>query len=269
MFCYLAHTAIFAHHGPEEMIPQLDKQIAQEPSAILFSQRASEHLQLGHYQQAEEDILAALKIAPRTSQLLQQLSEIQLLRKRYSASYSSASEAIQLAPDDDTRAYCLMLRCRILIAQKAMLKAQKDCQQAFALAQNPEIAWHLTRSEINLQLGLTQRRAEQLEIGYQQSKSAALFTAWIEALLDDKQALKALPIIQEQLDAARLKSSWLQRRARAHQQLANFQQAQDDYNAALKEINSRLNLQRPDTLLLLQKEQISKQLSSLAASESL
>ena len=77
-----------------------------------------------------------------------------------------------------------------------------------------------------------------------------LYNAWVEALVDTGDYEQARPIIEEKVAAARLKSSWLLRRAKLHQATGDQQAASADLEAAIAELNQRINPQNPDITLL-------------------
>ena len=73
---------------------------------------------------------------------------------------------------------------------------------------------------------------------------------WIDALIDASEFHTALPLINAELSDRRWKSSWLIKRARTLQGLGRNPEVSRDLHTALAEIQSRLDLARPDPLLL-------------------
>jgi hypothetical protein len=118
-----------------------------------------------------------------------------------------------------------------------------------------QVDWYLNRSLVQERLKRADERIKGLWQGYESTSSGVLYNEWVEALIDGGQAQRALRAIEPQLKQARLKSSWLIRRARARLALpsgrAHAPAAKNDLQAALRELDARLDTALPDADLLI------------------
>jgi tetratricopeptide (TPR) repeat protein len=146
--------------------------------------------------------------------------------------------------------------------QSDIRRARKDYAKALeaaneAIKEHAEsVEWYLSRSQLQQQLGLKKERIAGLDDGIKATGSGLLEGEWLDALIDGGQAKTALARIETELEDARLKSTWLLRRAKVHLALNKKDAAKTDLEAALKEINDRYARATLDPLVLMDRGQI-------------
>jgi tetratricopeptide (TPR) repeat protein len=242
-----------AHHNTEEMIRQFTEQIAAKGDAAapeLYYQRATEYRVLRELNKAQADLEKAIAIAPEFVEAHEDLGRILQQRGEHRLAIASLGRAIATSTTDREKATSLAVRAEILADAGKPKEALADCQAALETYRRGAVDWFLLRSDLQQQLGVKEARLEGLKAGHSRTKSAVLYNAWVEALIDAGDYELARPIIEEKLAAARLKSSWLLRRAKLHQATGEDAAAEADLLQAIEELNTRINPGRPDITLL-------------------
>jgi tetratricopeptide (TPR) repeat protein len=245
-----------AHEGPEHSIEHLTEHIRQDGESVpLLLRRASEYRVLGQWEPALADLKRVLVLEPNHEGALVELARIELERGRPDAALQWIQQAIRLAEaSHKNQAHLYAVRGDVFVARADYAKALADYNRALA-ADDTQVDWYLMRSRMQELLNDPQERIKGLLQGYESTRSAVLYNEWVEALIDGGEAQAALRAIEPPLQQARLKSSWLIRRARARLALGNAPEyaaaARDDLEAAIAEINLRLSPARPDIDLLL------------------
>ena len=143
-----------------------------------------------------------------------------------------------------------MMLTQVLWAQGKSEQALRSCEQAFADYPRGDIDWFLIRGTLQRELGRHDERINGFQEGYQLTGSIVLRIAEVEACIEADRGREVLPYIEEQLEASRLKSSWLLRRGRALLSLDDADHAKSDFEAAIKELDRRIHPQRPDVSLV-------------------
>lgn len=243
-----------AHDSPEHVIEALTEQLevadnAARASLVLY-RRALGHRALGRLDLAAADLADALRADPDHLPALVESSRVELALGRTAAALAITDRALELTRPGGERAALHMVRARIHDAMGNSLQALADCERAFEQAP-AAVDWYLTRSRIQARAGRHDARMAGLKDGFEESRSVVLETEWIEAMIDAGESAPALERIEPKLAAARWKSSWLIRRARARLGLGDEAAAQTDLRAAIAEIDERLRPERPDLTLLL------------------
>lgn len=242
-----------AHHNTEEMIRQFTAQIEAKGDAAapeLYYRRATEYRVLRLLDQAQADLEKAIAIAPEFVVAHEDLGRIYQQRSEHQKAIASLARAIAAATTDREKAASLAVRAEILAAAGKPKQALADCEAALATYKRGAVDWFLLRSDLQEQLGIKEARLTGLAAGHRRTKSAVLYNAWVEALIENGDYDQARPIIEAKLAAARLKSSWLIRRAKLLQATQQDAAARADLLQAITELNTRINPQRPDVTLL-------------------
>lgn len=249
-----------AHDSPEHSVEELTTHIGREGESVpLLLRRASHYRVLGKIELAIADLTRVLELAPNHLGALTELARIHLAQGDFAEALQRIHQAIESASYDtakagvDTGAHLYAVRGDIYNAQGKWREALGDYNRALA-GDKTQVEWYLTRSRLHKLLQLRDERVKGLKHGHQSTQSVVLFNEWIEALIDSGHAAQALELIEPPLEQARLKSSWLIRRARAKLALGTPEysaQARADLQAAIAEINTRLRPARPDLDLLL------------------
>ena len=99
-------------------------------------------------------------------------------------------------------------------------------------------------------LKLKKERLKGLEEGISETGSGVLEAEWVDALIEDGQYTRAAEKIESELKNSRLQSSWLIRRGRVRLAAGKTEEAKSDLEAALLELDRRMNATSPDPSLL-------------------
>ena len=237
----------FAHHDVNAAIKALDQKIAQGATAELHYQRAIEHRALRNSKATEADLRAALALQPNHRGSLTAL--IQHLQNTPEA-MSLAQEYLGNSQDPKHQ-----LEARFLIAQVASWSddhktALLTCDEIQKLHPDHTTEVDLLHARLLIQSGDPAKAAAILKSASQKHQSIVLRNAWIDASLSAGQTSDTLPIIEKELSESRFRASWLIRRARANLSLKAPDKARPDLHAALTELNTRIQPDRPDLTLI-------------------
>ena len=250
-----ASVGVYAHDSPEHSVEDLTAHMKEHGESVhLLLSRAGQYRVMGRSELAIADLLRVLQIEPRHQGAQVELSRIYLAQGRHATSLHWIEQAIETAKAGADNSHLYAARGDVHMAQANYTDALKDYNRALA-ADSTQVDWYINRSLVQELLNRPGERIKGLWQGYEHTRSAVLYNEWVEALIEGGQPDRALQAIEPQLNQARLKSSWLIRRARARlaaragrglQKLAH-----DDLQAAIAEISARLNISRPDIDLLL------------------
>src|SRR5262249_52888937 len=145
------------------------------------------------------------------------------------------------------RAPLRMVRAEVRCETGDWRGALADCDAALTNASGlAEVDWYLTRSQIQLRLGLYREAVTGLREGLERTGSAVLEVECLDALIDGGFFAEAQEKVEPFLAESRWPSAWLIRRARVRLGLGDVTGGQTDLLAALKELNERLRAPRLD-----------------------
>jgi tetratricopeptide (TPR) repeat protein len=243
---------LLAHEGPEHEIEELSALIeAGRGDFETYLERAIEYRVLGRLSEAQRDLEQAIRLNPGALHALRELARIQFLDGKTTEALATVDQGLRLKIEQPAdQGNLLVQRAEILKSQRHDRRALKDCDAAIrSYGGNPE--WYLLRSDLQRRLKLHRQRVDDLDEGLKQTGAGILAIEKIEAQLDAGQFKTALKAIEPELASARLRAGWLVRRGRARLGVGDKAGAAEDLRAALKEIDTRLDLARPDPSLLL------------------
>ena len=245
-----------AHDGPEHEIEELTQRIESEgESADLFLQRAIEYSVLNKTAEAIKDLQRALDYDASSPIIQEQLSRAYFAAGKTNEAFDTVNHAIKHTEEPSQLASLLTVRCELYRSRREYQKALDDVDRA--IRKHPVNAeWYHTRSLLQQQLGVKKERIQGLEAGLQETGSGLLQADLVDALIDGGQAAAALAKIEPELKDARLRSSWLIRRARVRLALKQPDEAKADLEAALAELNERITPGSRDPLLLADRGQV-------------
>ncbi|MGK0185528.1 MAG: tetratricopeptide (TPR) repeat protein [Verrucomicrobiales bacterium] len=239
------------HHGPEEMIAVLTQRMESGgETPLLLHKRATEWRTLGEFEKAIADLDRALVLNPRFVEGLEQLAEVYLMQGAIDRAIATARAGIAASRNGRESAACQMALARALQKKGKPQEALKSCNAAFVSYPRGNIDWYLVRGVLQRQLGLHEQRIADFRAGYQETHSVVLRNFMVDATIDAGRAQEVMPLINEQVAACRLKSSWLLRRARARWSLNDKDAARDDLANVIAELERRIHPIRPDVTLL-------------------
>lgn len=250
----LSVSGAMAHESPEHSIEELTEHIQHDGASVpLLLLRASDYRVLGRLELAVADLQHVLKLEPKQLGALVELARISLVQGKTDVALHWSNSAIVAAPPGN-HAYLYAVRADVYDAKGQYQKALSDYNIALS-SDAMQVDWYLNRARLQELLLLPASRITGLARGYNETGSVVLKNEWIEAQIDGGQAKQALPFIEEQLQQARLKSSWRIRRARALLALNRNGKysgtIREELNQAIAEINARLSVSQPDPELLL------------------
>jgi len=236
-----------AHDSPEHEVDALTLRIAKVgKTSSLLSRRALEYRALGQLDKAAADLAEAIVLDPKMPSTYVELARVQFAQEKLADACNSATLALQRMDDPGERGPVFLLRAQIQAARGNAVAALADCDQA---ERKDDIDWYLVRSEVQAQLKQFDARTAGLQEGFERNGSIVLEIEWIEAMIDAGKYQQALARINQHLDRLRWRSSWLLRRARVLK--ATHSDFRPDAQAALAELNQRINPGHPETMLLL------------------
>ena len=260
-----------AHDGPEEVIATLNAAILHSgPTADLLFRRASEFRAMRDYKRAAADLGYAIRLDSSMEIARLELARLQLqLLKSASASGRGATafneplvtlKLLLHSNDPSIRIAGLALRGEIHLAAGNWSSAIDDLSAA--LEHRPEVQWYLWRAKAQQHSNQHIACIEGLRAANAETQSPVINAALCDALIEavrhgtDSEVSsanlirEATNIIELELSTSRLKSAWQIRHAELlllcdHRQLAEL-----ELQAAIEELNARLQTQRPDPALV-------------------
>ena len=248
--CWLIPQPAVAHDGPEHEIEELTQRIRNEgESATLLLERAIEYNVINKSAEAVKDLQRALELDPKSAAIERELSRAYFSIGKTNEAYDTASRALKYASAGPEKSSLYIVRAEVLRARKDFAKALDDMEKA--LRENPDNAEaYLARSQLQRLLGKKGERIKGLEQGIQETGSGLLEEEWLDALIDGGKGDLALPRIEAELRDARLRSTWLIRRAKVYFAQKKDEEAKADLQEAVEELNKRLGRGASDPLLL-------------------
>ncbi len=251
-----------AHDGPEHDIEELTERIKVEgESADLLLQRAIEYNVIRKSSEAIKDLERAMHFEPESALILRELAKAYLATGKTNEASDTIKRAIKHAEPGAELGSAHMIQSDIRRARKDYATAL-DAANLAIKEHADSVEWYLARSQLQQQLGLKKERIAGLDDGVKATGSGLLETEWLDALIDGGKADVALARIETELEDARLKSTWLLRRAKVRLAQNKKEAAKADLEAALKEINDRLGRSTPDPLMLMDRGQIQELLGN-------
>lgn len=252
--CFLAALlwsgagSLLAHDSPEHQVQLLSAIMeSQGKSSSLLIKRATEYRVLGQVEKAIADLKEALQLNPAADTAWKELCRLYLGQGRHEPAIEAVNKALADSEDEVEKAALYMLRAEVYTAMGKAPEALADMATAFK-DEAPELEWYIQRAQLQGKLGKWDECLKGLQQGFEQTRSIVLEIEWIEALIDAGKPREALAMIEPHLAKARLKSSWLLRRARAKK--AMNQAFEGDLQEAIAELDRRANPRYPDLTLL-------------------
>jgi tetratricopeptide (TPR) repeat protein len=251
-FMFAGGRNVSAHQSPADVIQRLTARMWVEGrTAKLLTMRATEYRTLGRNEEAEEDLIEAVAIDKRDIVALLELIKVYAAQREYERAIEAATLGIEQAPERSAALGALYsMRSVMREARGDLAGASVDAMSALGLNAS-DLESYIRLSRLLMKEGKTAERVELLEQGVRVNPGGILEIELTEALIDAGRYEDALKRIEPELNDARLKSSWLIRRARALQGLGRGEEAAADLRGAIDEINARLDYNRPDLSLLI------------------
>lgn len=262
LFVFPALTS--AHHSPDELIAELTVKIeaAGDSDPDLYYKRGTEYRALRKYSDAAADFRRVADLDRSDIPSRKSLAQVLLWGGDPDAAREAITDTLTLAKDFEAAVSYIVL-AEIERSTKNYAAALDACAAAFKIQPKGEIDWYLLRAELQNELKLTEQQIKDLDEGYKATSSVVLRNEWIEALIEGGYFQTALPVIEKELAACRLKSSWLIRRARALTGLQQANAARADFADALSELDQRVHPLRPHPGLLADRSLVHASLGNL------
>jgi tetratricopeptide (TPR) repeat protein len=106
------------------------------------------------------------------------------------------------------------------------------------------------QAQILRELGQDEAALNSLKEAWLKTRAVILRNEWFDALIELGRGEEALPLVEQELENTRFRSSWLIRRARIFLQQKRSAEAKADLQAAIDELTPRLAVTPPPALLL-------------------
>lgn len=239
-----------AHHSPIEIIEQITERIEKgERSAAIYARRGDEYRAVGDEKAAIADYQVALELERSDLGALYGLTRASLALGQYENALNAVARALVVASDADEAAPFYAVAARSYAEQQQWSAALNSWRASLA-SSRPEADWFLGEAHSLRKLDRIDEAIEALEKAQQRNPSVVLEREWLKLLIDSGHTEKAAPRISAGLERVRWKSSWLLLRARMRLMEGNSVSAEEDAQAALKEIDGRLNLKVVNPFLL-------------------
>ena len=240
-----------AHHGPEEMITLLTQRMkADGVTPVLLYRRAVEWRTLGELDKAVADLQNAIELSPKFVDGIALLADVFLAQGALEKTAETARRGLLIGQSGQECAAFQIVMARALEKRGKLEEALDTCNAAFDSYPRGNIDWYLIRGTLQQQLGRHVERVEDFQRGYEETGSTVLRNLMVDAMIDAGRAGEVLPMIDQQVEACRLKSSWLLRRARARFALGNKAAATEDLEMAVAELDQRIQPIHPDVTLV-------------------
>jgi len=248
--CLVWTSAAVAHDGPEHEIEELTERMQKEgESADLLLQRAIEYNVIKKSAEAIKDLQRALEFDRDSPIIHLELSRAYFATGKTNEAFDTATRGLRAATEPEPKAALLMMRAEIARARKDFAKAIEYVERA--LKETPDIVEaYLMRSQLQHLLGQKKERVKGLEDGIKITGSGLLEGEYLDALIDAGQLGVAMARIEPELRDARLRSTWLIRRARVYLAQEKYDEADEDLKDAIEELDKRLGRSASDPLLL-------------------
>lgn len=241
LMALIAAMPLLAHEGPEAEIEEITLEISRfGESAERLLQRAIEYRVLGRLKEAAGDLERASRLEPERPGLRRELARVQEGLGRTNEALATVEAALRLpGTDPDERGALDSIRAGLLSERGSLEPALAAWDRA--LESQPEnVDWHFRRSRLLRRMGRHEERLRRLDQAIATTGSGMLDVERLDALLDAGKAAEALPAIETELEASRLKGSWWLRRGRALLLLGRREEAVRDLGSAATSIAARL-----------------------------
>jgi tetratricopeptide (TPR) repeat protein len=241
-----------AHHDAAVTIAELTEQISNSPKLPeLYYQRGVEVLSTQQLPAARADFEQALKLRPDYLPAKRYLATITNLEGYPERALQLLQEAISKAPEEHRFLLpsCHQLEAELLVQLKQFSPALTAVKLALDTAV-PALETLRLQAQILRELGQDEAALTSLKEAWLKTHAIILRNEWLDTLIDLGRNEEALPLIQQELESTRFRSSWLLRRARIFLQQKRTAEAKLDLQAAIDELTPRLAITPPPALLL-------------------
>jgi tetratricopeptide (TPR) repeat protein len=268
--CIVLTHGAWGHDGPTAVISQLNREMLKSgPSADLLFRRAAEFRALRDYPQAASDLNRAVRLDSSMTAARLELAKLQLqLEKQASAegrSSSFAGEPLEtIAPlcdssDPALRAAALAIRGEILMSYQRWTEAARDFSEA--LVGQADVQWILWCAESQQKSGQPEAALRGLRQALDVTASPVICSALCDQLLERTKTTtdaelreacgqEAALLIRSELETCRLCAAWWVRAAELDLVFGRIPSADAYLKLALRELEGRLQTDRPDPALV-------------------
>lgn len=235
-----------SHDNPNDVVDALTHRIdSNGPTARLLAARAFEYEYQGKWELAIADFEASLKMEPRYLAAVSGLAQTLLRTGDLERAEATARQGLSLEEAPERRGPYYAVIAQVHARSQRWEPALAAWQESLKAAQ-PEVDWYLGEAEALARLDRYSERADALGRAKDRNPSVVLYRTWLWALVDAGRVEEAAPEINQALERAHWKSTWLLLRARVHALQGAPDAQHADAQAALDEINVRWGWEHPD-----------------------
>ncbi|HEY5551139.1 MAG TPA: tetratricopeptide repeat protein [Opitutaceae bacterium] len=241
-----------AHDSPEHVIHDLSHRIeADGATARLLTARAFEHQAMRNWSAAIADFNAALELQPNHGPAILGCAQTLIHQGALTEAAAVARRGLALNGDAARQAPYHALLAGISARRHEWPEALEAWREALK-SPHPEVDWFLGEAECLARLSRFTEQSDALAQAMTRNPSVVLRRTWIRALVDAGELDAASHEIERSSAEARWKSAWLLLSARVCALREDYAGQHAASSAALTEIRSRLNPERPDPQLILE-----------------
>lgn len=245
----LSSSVLFAHEDPHDVIQALTHRLEhakEADKAELYFKRAVEYRVSGQMQKAEVDLYKYVKLMPDDYLGWFELGSLQIGAKE---KLTYLCKAVALSDTDERKAKSNYAVSECLYSIRGYDQALGFCEMAIEFGGGKGLTPSLFKSHLLWRLGELEKRVSFLSDVKLLNKSVVLERAWIDAKIDAGQGNEVKAMILKEMEGSRFKSSWQIRAALCEGKGSD--ESKGYAELAIREIDERLNLERPDVTLLM------------------
>ena len=246
----LVPISAWGHHSVEDTIRELTQKISKSPTPELYFKRAIEYRALRKSKECEQDLRAALRLAPDHYSSKMALARLLMKSGKYDEARTSSRELLKSVSTRPRMIEARFLSAELAHARGDHKKALQVCQEIQKEFPDHDETIDLFYAYLLIKGGKATQAAERLHQAYRRTHGVVLRNSWIDASLLAGEIKSVWPVIQKELAESRFKAAWLIRRARVAQLQGAKEQMHKDLKLALTELESRIKPERPDLTLV-------------------
>ncbi|MFP6581313.1 MAG: hypothetical protein VCD00_02015 [Candidatus Hydrogenedentota bacterium] len=242
----------YGHDSPNDVIDALTHRIEEEAKARLLVDRGLEYRVVGDHLRAEQDLRAALELSPEYVPAYIALAQMFVHREQIHEAFNVIESGLNRTSDVDFCNEFYRLRAESHAIEGDWNSARISVSK-ISVAGRQDLGCVLLWSRIQNELGEIDARVDDLRKAYSDNSAVVLESELIDALRDAEKFEEALERINSHLGRGRYKAEWLLRRAETYRAMGEYANQHADAEAALEELERRLDRARPNRQLYVER----------------